>query len=50
MLSDDKRKELREEMLQNQMWHLIRQAGKTNPALQEALDHVIMIYKLGKEK
>lgn len=48
-LSDNKRKELREEMLLNQMWHNIRTEAKTNPALQEALDHVILIYKLGKE-
>jgi len=31
------------------LWREIRQAAKTNSTLQEALDHVIMIYKLSKE-
>lgn len=32
------------------LWRDIPQAAKTNPALQKAVDRVIMIYKLSKEK
>jgi len=31
------------------LWREIRDTAKTNTTLQEALDHVIMIYKLSKE-
>lgn len=31
------------------LWKEIRAAAKTNPTLQEAIDHVKMIYKLSKE-
>ena len=31
------------------LWREIRSAAKTNSTLQEALDYVIMIYKLSKE-
>jgi len=31
------------------LWREIRNAAETNSTLQEALDHVIMIYKLSKE-
>lgn len=31
-------------------WHDVQIVAKTNPALQQALDRVIMIYKLSKEK
>ena len=34
---------------QDLLWRDIRQTAKTNPTLQDALDHVIMIYKLSKE-
>ena len=30
-------------------WGQIHQAAKTNPALQDALDRVIMIYRLSQE-
>lgn len=30
-------------------WHDIEIVAKTNPALQHALDRVIMLYKLSKE-
>jgi hypothetical protein len=33
---------------ENKMWGEIRRAAPTNPALQDALDRVIMIYKLTK--
>ena len=41
---------LREHMLENKMWGEIRRMAPTNPALQKALDRVIMIYKLSKDK
>jgi hypothetical protein len=31
-------------------WHDVELTAKTNPALQSALDRVIMLYKLCKEK
>ena len=33
---------------ENKMWGEIRRAAKTNPTLQDAMDRVIMIYKLSK--
>ena len=39
---------LREHILENKMWGEIRRAAPTNPALQDALERVIMIYKLTK--
>ena len=39
---------LREHMLEDKMWGEIRRAAKTNPTLQDALDHAIMIYRLTK--
>lgn len=38
-----------EEIMERAMWEKIRQIAKTNKALQAALDHAIMIYKLSKE-
>lgn len=38
----------REQVLENQLWHEIRQAAKTNEALQKALEHVKIIYHLSK--
>lgn len=40
----------RDQILDNQLWFDIRQEAKTNPALQIALDRVIMMYKLSKDK
>ena len=31
------------------LWQDIRDSAKTNPALQKALDNVIIIYKLSKD-
>ncbi len=31
-------------------WHDVVIVAKTNPALQQALDRVIMLYKLSKER
>jgi hypothetical protein len=38
-----------DQIRENQLWHDIRRAAKTNNSLQAALDHAIMIYKLSKE-
>ena len=38
----------RELMQESQLWHDIRVAARDNPALQEALDRVIIIYNLSK--
>jgi hypothetical protein len=37
-----------EHIRENKMWGEIRRAAKTNPTLQDALDHAIMIYRLTK--
>lgn len=37
-----------ETIKENQLWHEIRVAGLTNPALQDALDRAKMLYYLGK--
>jgi len=34
---------------ENQLWHDIREAAKSNPSLQEALERAIIIYELSKE-
>lgn len=41
---------LRDHIMDNKMWGEIRREAKTNPALQKALDRVIIIYKLSKDK
>lgn len=38
-----------ESIRENQLWHDIRLAAKSNTALQEALDRAIIIYELGKK-
>ena len=40
---------LYEHILDDNLWHKIRRAAKTNSALQEALDRAIIIYHLSKE-
>ena len=35
---------------EDKMWANIRRAAKTNPALQEALDRVKVIYELSKDE
>ena len=35
---------------ENINWHDVMIVAKTNPALQSALDRVIMLYKLSKDK
>ena len=39
---------LRDHMMEDQLWGQIRRSAKTNPTLQDALDHAIMIYQLTK--
>jgi len=41
---------LRNDIKENQLWHEIKQAARTNPALQEALDRVKVIYELSKDE
>lgn len=38
------------DMPESQLWHNIRMAAKTNPALQEALDRAKIIYYLSTEE
>jgi len=37
---------LREHIKEDKLWGAIRRAAKSNPALQDILDHAIMIYHL----
>jgi hypothetical protein len=39
---------VREIVLEDELWADIRRAAKTNPTLQDALNHAIIIYKLTK--
>lgn len=41
---------LHDHIMEDKMWGEIRQAAKTNPALQEALDRVKVIYELSKNE
>jgi hypothetical protein len=43
-----KARTVREMVLEDELWHNIRRAAKTNPTLQDALDNAIMIYNLTK--
>ena len=45
----ERRKNLMDEIRENQLWGNIHRAALTNPALQEALDRVKVIYYLSKE-
>ena len=39
---------LHDHIIEDKMWAEIRRAARTNPTLQDALDHAIMIYRLTK--
>jgi len=39
---------LHDHIVEDKMWGEIRRAARTNPTLQDAMDRVIMIYKLSK--
>ena len=41
---------LHDHIMDSKMWGEIHRMAKTNPALQHALDRVIIIYKLSKDK
>jgi len=41
--------DLHSQIQDSQLWYNIRKEAETNPALQNALDRVIMLYKLTKE-
>lgn len=41
---------LRDHIMDSKLWGEIRREAKTNITLQKALDRVIMIYKLSKDK
>ena len=41
---------LHEHLMESKMWGEIRRMAPANPALQKALDRVIMIYRLSKDK
>lgn len=41
---------LKQDMTETELWHNIRQTSKTNAALQEAMDRVILLYHLSKDK
>ena len=43
-------KKRRDEIIEDRLWDNIRRAARTNPALQDILDHAIMIYQLTKIK
>lgn len=40
----------RETLLEDKLWGEIRRAAKTDPILQAALERVIIVYQLSKEK
>jgi len=39
----------REGLLENELWHKIRQEANTNPTLHDALEHAKMIYYLSRQ-
>jgi hypothetical protein len=41
---------LHDHIMESKLWGEIHRAAPTNPALQKALDRVIMIYRLSKDK
>lgn len=41
---------LKQDMTETELWHNIRQTAKTNAVLQEAMDRVILLYHLSKDK
>jgi hypothetical protein len=43
-------KKRRDDMMEDKLWGNIRRAARTNPALQDVLDHAIMLYHLTKTK
>lgn len=46
----EKAKSLHEQMIEDKMWGDIRRLAKTNPALKDAIDKVITVYHLVKDR
>ena len=46
---DYDREQLRQDLMDAKMWGEIRRAAKSNPALQEAIDRVIIVYELSRQ-
>ena len=44
------KKSLREQLMEDKMWGEIRRLAKTNPTLKDAVDKVIMVYHLVKDR
>ena len=42
------RRPLHEHIMEDKLWGQVRQAARTNPALQDALERVIIVYELSK--
>ena len=40
--------DIKDQLREDQLWAQIRQAAKTNPAIQDALERVRVIYQLSK--
>ncbi len=40
---------LHDHIIEDKMWSMVRLAARTNPALQEALDRVKVLYELSKK-
>ena len=43
-------KNKRDQIMESKLWDNIRRAARTNPALQDILDHAIMLYHLTNTK
>ena len=46
----DEVKSLHEQLMEDKMWGEIRRLSKTNPALKDAVDKVITVYHLVKDR
>jgi hypothetical protein len=46
----ENKKAIYEQLLEDKMWGDIRRLAKTNPALKDAVDKVIMVYHLVKDR
>jgi hypothetical protein len=46
----EKAKTLHEELMHSKMWGDIHRLSKTNPTLKDAVDKVIMVYELVKDR
>ncbi len=46
----EKKKSTYDQLVEDKMWGEIRRLAKTNPTLKDAVDRVIMIYQLVKDR